>query len=72
MNFQYKHKNKRNNLHLDLDKCYLSPEQHSRDFSRRSDILGNANASGAVQLASLITRKVLNENELNYSVLESF
>ena len=30
---------------LDLNKCYSGhdSEQHSRGFSRRSDILGNAN-----------------------------
>ena len=59
---------------FDFNKCYSGhdPEQHSRGFSRRSDILGNANVDGSVIFKpDIITRKVLNENELNYSVLES-
>jgi len=35
---------------LDLNKCYSGhdPEQHSRSFSCRSDILGNANVGSTV------------------------
>jgi len=42
-----KNENKRNDL-FRLTNVINVSEQHSRDFSRRSDILGNANASGTI------------------------
>jgi len=42
-----KNKNKRDNLFI-LTNIINVFEQHLRDFSRRSDILSNANAGGTV------------------------
>jgi len=46
-----KNKNKKNNLFILTNVINVS-EQHSRDFSRRSDILGNANIGGIVAFKS--------------------
>jgi len=46
-----KNKNKRDNLFILANVINVS-EQHLRDFSRRSDILGNANAGGTVAVKS--------------------
>jgi len=42
-----KNENKRDNLFILTNVINVS-EQHSRDFSRRSDILGNVNAGSTV------------------------
>jgi len=47
----HKNKNKKDNLFILTNVINVS-EQHSRNFSRRSDILDNANASGTVALKS--------------------
>jgi len=44
-------KNKSDNLFILTNVINVS-EQYSRDFSRRSDILGNANVSGTVAFKS--------------------
>jgi len=46
-----KNRNKRDNLFI-LTNVINVFEQHSRDFNRRSDILGNANAGGTVAFKS--------------------
>jgi len=49
MNFQCKNKNKRNNpMTLILMNLRYDPEQYSKGFSHRPDILRNANAGGTV------------------------
>jgi len=45
-----KNKNKKDNLFI--TNVINVSEQHSKDFSRRSDILSNANAGGAVAFKS--------------------
>jgi len=47
----FKNKNKRDNLFILTNVINVS-EQHSRDFSRRSNILDNANAGGTVAFKS--------------------
>jgi len=47
----FKNKNKRDNLFI-LTNVINVCEQHSRDFSRQSDILGNANVGGTVAFKS--------------------
>ena len=54
-----------------INKCYPEHdlEQYSRDFSRRSDTLRNANAGDTVTF--IITQKILDEKIFPYSVLEN-
>jgi len=49
-----KNENKRDNLFILTNVINVS-KQHSRDFSRRSDILDNANADGTVAFKFYIT-----------------
>jgi len=48
-------KKKRDNLFIITNVTNIS-EQHLRDFSHRSDILGNANAGGIVAFKSYNTK----------------
>jgi len=47
----FKNENKRDHLFI-LPNVINVSEQHSRDFSRQLDILGNANAGGTVAFKS--------------------
>jgi len=63
----HKNKNKRDNLFILTNVINVS-EQHPRDFSRRSDILDNANASNTIAFKSYDLKR-LNKKIFYYSFL---